>query len=278
MLRKSWGSDLDDQRFPCSRFPSSVLAIPPRSYYLCSMEWSDQGIVLSARAHGESSAVATLLTRERGRHAGLVHGGRSGRHRGALEPGTLVAARWRGRLAEHLGTLAVEPVHGYAAALLDEPLRLAALAAACAVAEAALPERHPYPALFDGTLALFGLLDTPAWAEAYVRWEVGLLGELGFGLDLERCAVTGTNDYLAWVSPRSGRAVSAAAGEPYRDRLLPLPAFLTGRGGGGGEEVRAGLALTGHFLERHVLHGPPPPARLRLLERYANAVARGVAF
>lgn len=235
------------------------------------MEWSDRGIVLSARAHGEASAVATLFTREHGRHSGLVHGGRSARLRGALEPGTLVAGRWRARLAEHLGSLSVEPVHGYAAAFLDDPARLAALAAACAVTEAAVPERAAHPALFDGLLALFGLLDTSAWAEAYVRWEVGLLAELGFALDLERCAVTGGNDWLAYVSPRTGRAVSAVAGEAYRDKLLPLPAFLGGRGGGGPGEVMAGLALTGHFLERHAVHGPLPPARGRLIDRCRTA-------
>ena len=238
------------------------------------MEWSDQGIVLSARPHGEGSAVATLLTREHGRHAGLVMGGRSTRQRGALEPGTLVAARWRARLADHLGTYALEPVHGYAAAFLDDPPKLAALASACALVETALPEHEPHAALFDGLLALFGLLDTTAWAESYVRWEIGLLAELGFGLDLDRCAVTGANDYLAYVSPRTGRAVSASVGEPYRDKLLRLPGFLIGLGGGGPQEVREGLRLTGHFLERHVLNGPLPPARARLSERYMNIPAR----
>lgn len=238
------------------------------------MEWSDQGIVLSTRPHGESSAIATLLTREHGRRGGLVMGGRSSRQRGALEPGTLVAARWRGRLPDHLGTLAVEPVRGYAAAFLDDPLGLAALASACALVEAAVPEHQPHPALFDGLMVLFDLLGGDAWAESYVRWEVGLLAELGFGLDLDRCAVTGVNDWLAYVSPRTGRAVSAVAGEPYRDRLLPLPGFLIGQGGGGVVEVENGLRLTGHFLERHLLNGPLPPARARLKERYANTMAR----
>lgn len=239
------------------------------------MEWSDQGVVLSARPHGETSAVVTLLTRDHGRHAGMVMGGRSSRTRAALEPGTLVSARWRGRLPEHLGNLTLEVVQGYSAAFLDDPMRLATLTAACALAEAALPEHQPHPALFDGLLALFGLLGGDAWAESYVRWEVGLLAELGFGLDLDRCAVTGANDYLAYVSPRTGRAVSASAGEPYRDRLLPLPGFLIGLGGGGPRAVEEGLRLTGHFLERHLLNGPLPPARLRLRERYENAVARG---
>ncbi|HYH18809.1 MAG TPA: DNA repair protein RecO [Azospirillum sp.] len=236
------------------------------------MEWTDQGIVLSTRPHGDAAALAVLLTREHGRHAGLVHGGRSSRQRGNLEPGTLVSARWRARLNEHLGTLTVEPVRGYAAGLLDDPLRLAALTAACALVEAALPEREPHPALFDGMKALLEVLDeAPAWPEAYVRWEVGLLGELGFGLDLDRCAVTGSNDYLAFVSPRTGRAVSAVVGEPFRDRLLPLPGFLIGRGLGGPGEVTEGLRLTAFFLERHLLNAPLPPARVRLAERLGRS-------
>ncbi|WP_376959553.1 DNA repair protein RecO [Azospirillum sp. A26] len=238
------------------------------------MDWSDQGIVLSSRPQGEGSAVATVLTREHGRHAGMVMGGRSVRQRGTLEPGTLVHARWRGRLPEHLGHFTLEAVKGFAANFFDDAQALAALISACALVEAALPEREAHPTLFDGLLALFGLLDGPAWAETYVRWEIGLLAELGFGLDLDRCAVSGANDYLAYVSPRTGRAVTASVGEPYRDRLLPLPDFLAGRGGGGPAAVADGLRLTAHFLERHVLNGPLPPARERLRERYANAVAR----
>ena len=238
------------------------------------MDWSDQGIVLSARPQGEGSAVATLLTRGHGRHAGMVMGGRSARQRGTLEPGTLVHVRWRGRLPEHLGHFTLEPVKGYAANFFDDAQALAALISACALVEAALPEREAHPALFDGLLALFELLESPAWAESYVRWEIGLLAELGFGLDLDRCAVTGANDYLAYVSPRTGRAVSASVGEPYRDKLLRLPGFLIGLGGGGPQEVREGLRLTGHFLERHVLNGPLPPARARLSERYMNIPAR----
>ncbi len=237
------------------------------------MEWMDQGIVLSARPHGEAAAIVTLLTREHGRHAGLVVGGRSKSQRGHTEPGTMVAARWRGRLADHLGAYALEPVRGYAAGMLDDPPRLAALSAACALVEAALPEHEPHPAVYDGLCALLDVLDTapPVWAEAYVRWEVGLLAALGFGLDLECCAVTGAvdgaNDGLTFVSPRTGRAVSMSVGDPYRDRLLPLPGFLVGRGGGGVDEIAAGLRLTGHFLERHLLNAPLPPARERLVER-----------
>ncbi|MFD1623034.1 DNA repair protein RecO [Azospirillum griseum] len=239
------------------------------------MDWSDRGILLATRPQGEGSVVATLLARNHGRCSGLVAGGRSARLRGVLEPGTLLAVRWRGRLAEHLGQFTVEPEAAYAARFFDAAPRLAALSSACVLLDAALADHEPHPALFDGLLALFDLLDGPVWAESYVRWELGVLAELGFGLDLDRCAVSGANDYLAYVSPRTGRAVTASVGEPYRDRLLPLPDFLAGRGGGGPGEVLAGLRLTGHFLERHLLNGALPPARARLLERYANAVARG---
>ena len=193
------------------------------------MDWSDDGIVLAARRHGESSAVVQLLTRGQGRHAGLARGGAGSRGRGIYQPGNLVAARWRARLPEHLGSYTCELAHSYAAALLDDPLRLAALASACAVAEAALPERHPYPKLYGAFIALLDGLDgEPQWAAVYARWELGLLDELGFGLDLSRCASTGVTENLSYVSPKSGRAVSREAGAPYRDKLLPL-AWLSRR-------------------------------------------------
>jgi DNA repair protein RecO (recombination protein O) len=240
------------------------------------MEWTDEAIVLATRPHGEGAAIAHLLTRAQGRHAGLVHGGAGRSKRATVEIGNRVHATWRARLAEHLGTLTLEATHFHAAALLDDAARLAALTAACAVADTALPEREPHPALYAGTCALLGLLESAGdtvWPAAYVRWELGLLGELGFGLDLTRCAATGASDDLAWVSPRTGRAVSRAAGEPYRDQLLPLPAFLVGgapAGEGAGEpaEIAAGLALTGHFLAAQVyapFNRPPPAARDRLV-------------
>jgi len=235
------------------------------------MEWTDEAIVLSARPHGEAAVVATLLTRSHGRHAGLVPGGRSPRRRGNLQPGNRVGARWRARLPEHLGTLTVEPIQTAAAGMLDDPLRLAGLVSACAVAEVALPEREPHESVFHGLAALLDAFNSPAWAAAYVRWELGLLQELGFGLDLASCAATGSNDALAYVSPRTGRAVSLSAGEPYRDKLLPLPGFLVGQGGGGPAEVLAGLELTGHFLERNAFatrDTAMPAARTRFLERY----------
>lgn len=249
------------------------------------IEWTDDAIVLSARRHGETAAIVSLLTRAHGRHAGLVHGGAGRRARGIYEPGNRVTAAWRARLSEHLGHFACELVASRAAALLDDALRLAALVAATAVVDAALPEREAHGRLFDSLDRLIDRLcatgSAAMWPADYVRFELDLLSDLGFGLDLERCAVTGRADDLAFVSPKTGRAVSAAAAEPYRDRLLPLPGFLTRRDGAdaavAGENILMGLHLTGYFLDRHVfVHRPAqgperlPAARdrlVRLLQR-----------
>lgn len=242
-----------------------------------SVSWTDEAIVLSARPHGESALVVQLLTRAHGRHAGLVQGGQSRKARAHFQPGTRIAATWRARLAEHLGNLSAEPLGSPLGALLDTPGPLAALASVLALAERALPEREPHPACFEGLVALLDALAGEHWGEATVLWEIQLLAELGFGLDLSACAATGGNDRLVWVSPKSGRAVSASAGEPYRERLLPLPPFLLGLSAGGPEEVRQGLALTGHFLEQGVFlphHQPLPPARQRLYARFATEVAK----
>ena len=240
------------------------------------MEWTDEAFVLAARRHGEGAAVAQLLTRDHGRHAGLVHGGGSSSKRALVEPGNRVQATWRGRLPEHLGRLTMEVERPYAASLMDDPKRLAALAATCAVAEAALPEREPHPALFHATGALLESLAETAgdiWPAVYIRWELGLLGDLGFGLDLSACAATGQSDDLVFVSPRTGRAVSRAAGAPYADKLLPMPEFLAPRPGNQNNpsdtDISNGLRLTGHFLARHVfdpLNRPFPGARDRLTD------------
>lgn len=241
------------------------------------LEWNDQAIVISARPHGEAAAVVQLLTSAHGRHAGLVHGGQGRKNRGVLQPGNRVNASWRARLADHLGVFTCELESSHAAHLMDAPDRLAALVAAAAICEGALPEREPHLACFDGFLALLEALNGDHWAEAYVGWEIGLLAELGFGLDLTACAAGGSNDRLAFVSPRTGRAVSLAAGEPYRDRLLVLPGFLIGRGDGGRTEVALGLKLTGYFLDRFVFRPHDrtlPPPRQRLAERFDPAPAK----
>ncbi|MEQ8964594.1 MAG: DNA repair protein RecO [Azospirillaceae bacterium] len=238
------------------------------------MEWHDRGIVLSGRPHGETGVIVQLMTAEHGRHAGMVRGHRRAAH---LQPGTGVDAVWRARLAEHLGTFTLEAQDAGPAAYLGDPLKLAALASACALVETALPERQAYPAVHAGLEALIEALAGPYWDAVYVRWEIGLLGALGFGLDLERCAATGANDDLVYVSPRSGRAVSASAGEPYRDRLLSLPGFLVGRGDAPPEDVHAGLGMTGHFLDRLLFgqsHQPVPAARTRYVEAYRRFAAR----
>ena len=236
------------------------------------MEWTDEAIVLSARRHGESSAVVQLLTASQGRHAGLMRGAGGKRNRGVAEPGNLVQAAWKARLADHLGTLTLEPLHQTAAILMAAPRRLAGLVSACAVVEAALPEREPHPALYAGLRALLSVMedhpgDDAIWPAAYVHWELGLLAKLGFGLDLTKCAATGATENLIYVSPRTGRAVSAAAGEPYKDRLLALPAFLVERGPADAAAVLEGLALTRAFLQSQVfdvVHKPVPAARDRL--------------
>ena len=230
------------------------------------MEWTDDALILGAAKHGESSVIADLLTRNHGRHKGLVRGGTSSKMRGVLQPGNQVRAIWRARLADHLGTWTLELSAAHAAALLHQPDRLLALSSLCAMAAVALPEREAHPALFDGALPVVDLLahdQVPLLdaAAALIRWEAGLLGALGYGLDLSACAVTGEVQNLTFVSPRSGRAVSTAGAGDYASRLLALPSFLNGgRTSPLVEDVLAGFALTGHFLDRHVL----VPHRLRL--------------
>jgi DNA repair protein RecO (recombination protein O) len=237
------------------------------------MEWEDEGIVLAARRYGEGALIVQLLTRGHGRHAGLVRGGQGRKLRPVYEIGNRVAAVWKARLAEHLGTLAGDLLHGHAARIIEDPARLACLAAAAALAEASLPEREPHPEAYAGLCALLESLDVDrGWAVGYVEWELMLLAELGFGLDLSRCAATGTVADLAYVSPKSGHAVSAAAGEPYRDKLLRLPPFLwapAGENAPSPQDVLDGLALTGYFLDRRVFepHGRElPPARARFVD------------
>lgn len=236
------------------------------------MHWSDEGIVLASRQHGETSAIAELLTRSHGRHLGLVRGGRSRRMRPALQAGNLVKAEWRARLSEHLGSYSVELLEAHAARVLDDRAALAGLNTLTALSRL-LPERDPHEALYDGTImVLRALSEGDHWPALLVRWELALLDELGFGLDLQSCASTGKTSELIYVSPKSGRAVSRKAGEPYADKLLPLPGFLL-RGYGNGAEsmpgdVTNGLQLTGFFFDKHIWEPrglKPPQARERLI-------------
>jgi DNA repair protein RecO (recombination protein O) len=234
------------------------------------MDWTDDGIVLSARPHGETGLVVSLLTRKHGRHAGFVPGGISRKARPTWQTGNLVEVVWRAKLAEQLGNFTGELREAHAARAMDDAAELAGLSAACSLVDEALPEREPHSALFEGFHAFLSVLGHQGWPAIYVRLELGLLQELGFGLDLEKCAVTGTVDDLAFVSPKTGRAVSRAAAEPYKDKLLPLPAFLsTGGLPEDATELRQGLDLTGYFLERHVFwsqNKPLPPGRARFME------------
>jgi DNA repair protein RecO (recombination protein O) len=234
------------------------------------MHWNDDAILLAARPHGENGLLVSLLTSRLGRHAGLVPGGQSRRHRAVWQSGNLLAVRWQARLADHLGTVGGEVGTAYASRWLDDPPRLAAVGAACAMGECCLPERVPQEKLFAGLLALFAGLDQPLWPTLYVHWELGLLGALGFGLDLGACAATGATTDLAYVSPKSGRAVCRSAGLAYHDRLLPLPAFLRQGGAGSPDDIVDGLALTGYFIDRHILAPQGrslPAARSRLVDR-----------
>lgn len=245
------------------------------------MDWQDEGVVLAARRHGEHDAVVSLFTFEHGRHAGLIKGGGGRRMRPLLQPGNRLSCVWRARLSEHLGRFTVEPMRLYAATVLDEPMPLAALGAACGLLEVGTGEREPHPALYAALLTLLERLACrdPAWPADYVRFELLLLAEAGFGLDLSRCAVTGRDQDLIWVSPRSGRAVSRQAGAPWAAKLLPLPAFLVQATEPDAAQIVQGLRLAGHFLYRHILAPADrsvPAARDRLFEMFRR-LAEGEA-
>jgi len=219
------------------------------------MEWIDTAIVLQIRPHGETSAVAEFFTRGQGRHLGLVRGGRSRRLRPLLQAGNLLKAHWRARLADQLGFFVVELAEPFAALALDDRLALAGIGTLTALARL-LPERDAHPELFELAVLLLHHLGEPQlWPQLLARWEMQLLAELGFGLDLDACAATGSADDLIYVSPKSARAVSAAAGEPYKHLLLPLPAFLKHPTAADASpaQIHDALTLTGFFLEQHVL-------------------------
>ncbi|MHA6288718.1 DNA repair protein RecO [Maricaulis sp. CAU 1757] len=218
------------------------------------MDWRDTGIILAVRSHGETSAIVEVLTAEHGRHAGLVRGGRSRRMRPVLQPGNQVAVSWRARLEDHLGSFQIEGESLGAGAVMEDRVALAGLNAACALAVMCLPEREAHARVHHGfQLFIEALDDIDIWPALYVRWEAGLLSDLGYGLDLSRCAVTGAVDELSHVSPRTGRAVCREEAEPYAAKLLELPAFMRGSGEIAEGDIARGLALTGYFIERRVL-------------------------
>lgn len=219
------------------------------------MDWTDEGVILGTRRHGETSLIVELMTPEHGRHLGLVRGGRSRRQQPVLQPGNSVVAAWRARLEEHLGNFTIEGTKLRAAQLMENAVGLYGIQMIAGLLRL-LPERDPHKQLYDGLLTVLDWLDDLLAAGALlVRFEAQMLGELGFGLDLDRCAATGETGELVYVSPKSGRAVSRAAGEPYSDRLLALPGFMIDNGEAStpdAADILAGFRLTGYFLARHV--------------------------
>jgi DNA repair protein RecO (recombination protein O) len=237
-----------------------------------ALDWDAPAILLDARPYGEGDAIAAVLTEDHGLYRGLARGGGSRRHAATWQPGNLVQARWVARLSEQLGSLTAEAVAQPAALVMHDPLSLAVLRAACATAEGCLAERQPQPRIFTGLLHLLVHLGHgPAPLADLVRWEAALLSDLGYGLDFSSCAVTGATGGLAYVSPRTGRAVSEAAAGAWKDRLLPLPPFLADDELAGDKQQWAdGLRLTGHFLARDAFghqHRPLPQARVTLYDR-----------
>ena len=264
----------------------------PRFCYDCAMDWDLPAIVLDTRPYGDVDLIATVMTEDHGAHKGLVRGGASRAQSGLWQAGNFVQTRWQARTEGQLGGFRGEMIHATAASVMDDALSLAMLSAVCAVAEDSLPEREPHGAVFQGLIHLLPRLVLAGGEMAeLVRWETVLLADLGFALDLSVCAMTGERENLAFVSPRTGRAVTAAAAGGWTGKLLPLPAFLTvaaeagqkdfgpedsGPGDSGPGEWRDGLRLTGHFLARDVFgarHKPLPQARRMLYDRVAALAA-----
>ena len=233
-------------------------------------DWQDEGIILGNKPYAELHSVTTILTKSHGRHAGLVQAGQSSKKRSMLQLGSLVDAQWRARLDEQLGTFKLELSKNYSALMIDTPLRLSALSSMCSLLESSLPEREPQPTLWQATTALLQILslskDDKEWLNFFVKWELGLLQELGFALKLDACGVTGSSNELAYVSPKSGSAISKPAAGVYADRLLVLPMSLGGHVKIDNEPA-AGIKITGHFLQKNIynpINKQLPSARQRL--------------
>ena len=242
------------------------------------MEWTGPGVVLSTRKHGETDTILEVMTAEHGRHLGLVRGGRSRKKQPLLQPGNELHLTWRARLADHLGVFAAEAVNLRSGDVMSTAFALHAVQHVAALLRL-LPERDAHPRLYSALSVVLDHLDRFDIAgPLLVRFELLLLNELGFGLDLETCAATGRTDDLAYVSPKSGRAVSRDAGRPYHDRLLPLPGFLVeGQRQPGSEisyeDVKSGLALTGFFLDRDI-QSPAMTGIADVRVRVLNALER----
>ncbi|MDC0739221.1 DNA repair protein RecO [Cognatishimia sp. SS12] len=238
------------------------------------MDWRDQGFVISTRKHGENAVILEAFTPSHGRHAGVVRGGTSRKMMPILQPGAQVDLHWRARLEGHIGTFTVEPVRSRAAVLSDR-FALSGLNAVTSLLGFALPEREAHAALYAQTVPLLDLLgQNDLWPLAYLQWEMALLTTLGFGLDLSDCAVTGRNDMLAYISPKSGRAVSATAAGEWAPRLLPLPPVMVGQGDAADGDILEALSVTGHFLENKLApslgNRPLPEARARFLDQLSR--------
>ncbi|MCY3879018.1 MAG: DNA repair protein RecO [Rhodobacteraceae bacterium] len=239
------------------------------------MQWRDTGILLAARRHGESASILEVFTRARGRHAGLLRGGTSRRMVPALQQGSQLMLEWRGRLDEHLGHFRIELVKSRAAPLLSDRLALSALASACALLKQLLAEREPQEEFYLQTQHMLDVLaDRADWMPEYLQWELRLLREAGIGLALDRCAVTGSGEELSYVSPRTGRAVSAGAAGVWEPKLLPLPPCLVGGHFSGLQELADGLRMIAHFLEPVLLETHANPPALVTRRRLQDAVAR----
>ena len=239
------------------------------------MEWRDEGVLLSMRPHGESAVIIEVFTPSRGRHAGVVRGGASRKLAPALQPGNLLDLVWQARIQDHLGQFTAELIESRSA-LWDNRLTLAGLNAVCALLHFALPERDPHADLYHASLGLLRAMDsTPDWPRLYLGWEMLLLDVLGYGLDLSHCAVSGATEGLAYVSPKTGRAIARDAAGQWADRLLALPPCLLGAAPQDADELVLALSTTGHFLTARLAHDlaprPFPVARQRLIDLLARA-------
>lgn len=240
------------------------------------IEWRDEAALLRTRPFGETSVIVEVFSAAHGRCAGVVRGGTSRKVAPVLQPGAQVSVTWKARLENHLGTFTVEPIRSRAAMAMGDRLALAGLNAVCAILTHVLPERERHSVLYDRTIELLDLLGQgDIWPLAYLRWEQVLLDDMGYGLDLSRCAVRGVNEDLAFVSPKSGRAVSRSGAGEWIDRLLPLPPVLAGKGDASNDQIVIALGTTGHFIENHLIRSlgdkPMPAARARLLDAIARA-------